>query len=333
MTDVLYVAVAGDEPHIACYPIGADGITEASSIVGLPGAPADLAASPDSCFLYADVDVDDTHHYLSFRIDAASGALQRFGESAHVGAYPCYIHVDQTGRWLLAAYYSDGMVTVHAIGEDGAAGERVQELKTELRAHCIVTDAANRFAFTPHVAEENAIWQFRFDAASGQLTANEPPKAVPEPGQGPRHMCFHPNGRFAFSNGEQGSTVTAWSYDANAGTLEPEQMLSTIPADWQGDNSASQISITPDGRYVYSCNRGHDSLAGFAVDGNTGKMTAVGTFGTVGTPRPLAAAPDGATVFVAGTKLRVYGVLDGGPLELVRDLDPGPVAWILAVRT
>lgn len=333
MTDVLYVAIAGDEPRIACYPIGADGITAASSTVGLPGAPADLAVSPDSRFLYADVGVDDTHQYLSFHIDVASGVLRPFGEPAHVGAYPCYIHVDRTGRWLLAAYYSDGMVTVHAIGEDGAAGERVQELKTALRAHCIVTDAANRFAFTPHVAEENAIWQFRFDAATGQLTANEPPKAFPEPGQGPRHMCFHPNGRFAFSNGEQGSTVTAWSYDANAGRLTAAQMLSTVPADWQGDNSASQITITRDGHYVYSCNRGHDSLAGFAVDANTGEMTPVGTFGTVGTPRPLAVAPDGATLFVAGSQLRVYRVLDGGALELIRDLDPGPVAWILAVRT
>ena len=333
MTDVLYVAVAGDAPHLACYPIGKDGITAASSRVILPGAPADLAVSPDHRFLYADVSVDGTHQYLSFHIDAASGALQPFGQPAHVGPYPCYLHVDGSGRWLLAAYYSEGMVTVHAIGEDGAAGARVQQLVTATKAHCIQTDAANRFAFAPHVGDENAIWQFRFDADTGQLSANDPPKASPASGQGPRHICFHPNGRFAFSNGEQGSTVTSWSYDTHAGTLTPLHMLSTLPGDWQGDNSSSQINIAPDGRHVYCCNRGHDSIAGFAVDGDTGGLTAIGTFPTVGTPRPLAVAPDGACLFVAGTQLRVFRIAEDGALHIIGDLDAGPVSWILAVRT
>jgi 6-phosphogluconolactonase len=333
MTDVLYVAVAGDRPHLACYPIGDDGIAHPATAVDLPGPPADLAVSPDSRFLYADVSIEGTHQYLSYRIDAASGALQQFGEAAHVGPYPCYLHVDQSGRWLLAAYYSDGMVTVHAIGEDGAAGAQVQQLDTAMKAHCIQTDATNRFALTPHVGDENAIWQFHFDDSTGQLSANVPAKASPEPGQGPRHICFHPNGQFLFSNGEQGSTVTSWSYDSTAGTLAPLQMSSTLPAEWQGDNSASQIGITPDGRYLYSCNRGHDSLAGFAVDADTGSLTAIGTFATVGTPRPLAIAPDGATVFVAGAELRVFRLGHGGALEKIRDLNPGPIAWILAVRT
>jgi 6-phosphogluconolactonase len=333
MTDVLYVAIGGDQPQLACYAIGSDGVTEPSSAIDLPGAPSDLAVSPDRRFLYADVAVDGTHQYLSYQIGSGSGALTAIGEPAHVGPYPCYIHVDKTGRWLLAAYYSDGMVTVHSIGEDGVAGARVQQLNTAMKAHFIQTDGANRFAFTPHVGDENAIWQFRFDDETGQLTANEPAKAAPEPGQGPRHMCFHPSGRFAFSNGEQGSTVTSWSYDANTGTLTPGPMLSTLPADWEGKNSCSQINITPDGRYLYSCNRGHDSLAGFAIDADTGGLTSLGTFGTVGTPRPLAIAPDGTTVFVAGSELRVFRIDQGGALAHLRDVDPGPVAWILAVRT
>ncbi len=333
MTDVLYVAIGGDQPRLACYPIDGNGITEPADVVALPGAPADLAASPDRRFLYADVNVDGTHQYLSYSIDGASGSLTRLGSPAHVGPYPCYLRVDNTGRWLLAAYYSDGMVTVHAIGEDGVAGERVQQLETAKKAHFIQTDAANRFAFTPHVGDENAIWQFRFDESNGQLTPNEPPKASPEPGQGPRHMCFHPNARFAFSNGEQGSSVTAWDYDAVAGTLRPGQTLSTLPVDWVGDNTCSQINISPDGRRLYSCNRGHDSLAGFAVDADTGGLTALGTWDTHGTPRPLAIAPDGNTLFVAGSKLRVFRVAADGALQMLRDLDPGPVAWVLAVRT
>lgn len=333
MTDVLYVAIAGDRPELACYDIGPDGVTSPSSTIDLPGSPADLAVSPDRRFLYADVNIDGTHQYLSFGIDAASGALHQLGAPAHVGPYPCYLHVDNTGRWLLAAYYSDGMVTVHAIGKDGVAGQRVQELKTAMKAHFISTDATNHFAFTPHVGDENAIWQFRFDDNTGQLAANEPPKASPETGQGPRHMCFHPNGRFAFSNGEQGSSVTSWAYDNTAGTLSPLQTVSTLPADWEGDNTCSQINMSPDGRFIYSCNRGHDSLAAFRVDGDGGSLTALGTFATVGTPRPLAVAPDGGTVFVAGSELRVFRATQDGRLQLLRDLNPGPVAWMLAVRT
>jgi 6-phosphogluconolactonase len=332
-TDVLYVAVGGDEPRLMCYAIGKDGVGEPSSFVDLPGAPADLAVSPDKRFLYADIGVDGVHQYLSFRIDAASGALERIGTPAHVGAYPCYLHVDNSGRWLLAAYYADGMVTVHAIGEDGVAGGRVQQLETAMKAHYIGTDASNRFAFTPHVGDENAIWQFRFDSRTGQLTANEPCKASPDPGTGPRHMCFHPNGRFAFSNGEQGSSVTSWALAPETGTLAALHTLSTLPDGWEGDNTCSQINITADGHFVFSCNRGHDSVAAFAVDADSGGLTALGSFPAQGTPRPLAVAADGTTLFAAGSALRSYRISASGTLDKLADLDPGPIAWILAVRT
>lgn len=333
MPDVLYTALGGDDPQLTCSPFANGTLGEPTSSVDLPGAPADLAVSPDNRFLYADVAIDGVHRYLSYAIDAGSGALTLIGEPAHVGPYPCYLRVDHSGRWLLAAYYSDGMVTVHAIGDDGVAGAQVQQVKTAMKAHYIQTDPSNRFAFTPHVGDENAIWQFRFDASSGQLTANEPAKASPDPGQGPRHMCFHPNGRFVFSNGEQGSSVTRWSFDADAGTLAPQQTVSTLPDDWDGDNSCSQINITADGRFLYSCNRGHDSLAGFAVDADRGTLTPLGTAATIGTPRPLAISPDGSAVAVAGTQLRVFAIGADGQLSTVRDLAPSSVAWVLAVRT
>ena len=333
MTDVLYVAISGDSPRLSCHTIGADGLVEPALDTALPGAPADLALSPDASLLYADIDVDGTHQLLSFRIDAATGALDLFGAPAHVGPYPCHISVDRTGRFLLAAYYSDGMVTVHAIGDNGAVRERVQKLETAPRAHYIQTAASNRYAFTPHVCDENAIWQFRFDQETGQLTPNDVPKASPGPGQGPRHMCFHPNGRFAFSNGEQGSSVTAWSYEADAGNLTPLQTLPTLPEDWEGENSCSQIHITPDGRFLYSCNRGHDSLAGFAVDADSGSLIPLGQFAAEGTPRPTAISPDGGWLFNAGTLLVSYRI-DGasGILERVGQTEPGPVAWLLAAR-
>jgi len=333
MTDVLYVALSGDSPRLSCHAIAADGLAEPALDTPLPGAPSDLALSPDTRVLYADVNVDGTHQLLSFRIDPATGGLEPFGTPAHVGPYPCHISVDRTGRFLLAAYYSDGMVTVHAIGDDGAAGERVQKLETAPRAHFIQTAPSNRYAFTPHVCDENAIWQFRFDQETGQLTPNDIPKASPGPGQGPRHMCFHPNGCFAFSNGEQGSSVTAWSYDAEAGNLTPLQTLSTLPDDWDGDNTCSQIHITPDGRFLYSCNRGHHSLAGFAVDADSGNLTSLGQFSAEATPRPTAISPDGSWLFNAGSALLSYRIdRDSGTLERVGSTELGSIAWLLAAR-
>lgn len=335
MTDVLYVAVAGDSPRLSCLTVGANGIAESAGDVPLPGAPADLALSPDRRFLYADVSVDGTHQAFSYRVDGNSGALEPIGAPAHVGPYPCYIWVDGSGRYLLAAYYSDGMVTVHAIGDDGVVGAQVQQIQTARCAHFIRTDAANRYAFTPHTCDENAIWQWRFDAATGQLSPNDVPKASPGPGHGPRHLCFHPNGRLAFSNGEQGSSVTAWSYDAATGRLAPLQTLSTLPEGWDGDNTCSQIHLTPDGRFLYSCNRGHDSLAGFAVDADSGGLAAVGHFSTDGTPRPTAISPDGRWLFNPGntpvlTSFRIDPAT--GALERDGQTEVGPVAWLLAAR-
>ena len=195
-------------------------------------------------------------------------------------------------------------------------------------------DAANRYAFVPHVCDENAIWQFRFDAQTGQLAPNDPPKASPGTPEGPRHMCFHPNGRFAFSNGEQGSTVTAWTYDAAKGTLSPLQTESTLPPSWKGTNSASQIHITPDGRFLYSCNRGHHSLAGFRIDAGNGALISLGPFAAEDTPRPTAISADSRWLFNAGNTPRIvaYRIGEGGSLQRIAHLEPGPIGWLLAVR-
>lgn len=335
MVDILFVAIAGDSPRLSCYNLNADGLADAPHESRLPGLPADLALSPDGRSLYADVGEGGTHRAHTFRVDPASGALAPIGAPAHVGPYPCYIRVDGTGHFLLAAYYSDGMVTVHAIGADGVVGERVQQLKTAPCCHSIQTDAANRFAFAPHVCDENAVWQFRFDQQTGKLTPNDPPKASPGPGHGPRHMAFHPNGRFAFTNGEQGSSVTAWSYDAGAGTLAPLQTLSTLPEGWSGDNTCSQLHLTPDGRFLYSGNRGHDTLAGFAVDGDTGSMRNLGQFPAEATPRPTAISPDGGWLFNAGRTPMVVGYrIDAktGALTRVSQTEVGPVSWLLSAR-
>ena len=220
MLDVLFVATGGDTPSVVCYAVGAGGLGTAAWTADLPGQPAVLAVSPDARFLYVDLSAGGAGHQVhSFRLDPAGDPPQAVGQPAPIGPPPCFLATDRAGRFLLAAYYSDALVTVHGIRADGAAGALVQRTATARGAHCVLTDPGNRHVFVPHVAEENAIWQFRFDPATGRLEPNTVPKASPGPGQGPRHLCFHPSGRLAFSNGEQGNTVTSWAYDAAAGEL------------------------------------------------------------------------------------------------------------------
>jgi len=336
MTDVVYAAISG-EPKLSVYHIdsasGRLGLASEATLSGNPGA---LATSPDLNYLYAGINVDDRHEIHSFRIERHSGgSLEQIG-GIDIGANPCHLSTDNTGRFLLGAYYSDGMATVHPIGTDGAVADpRVQRVDTAPKAHYIQTDAANRYAFVPHVCDANVIFQFGFDEATGVLTPNPTPTASPGTPEGPRHMCFHPNGRFAFSDGEQGSSVTAWSYDSDAGKLTPLQTLSTLPDGWEGDNSCSQIHITPDGRSVYACNRGHHSLAGFRIDAGTGALELIGIFATDPVPRPLTIDPSGRYVYVAGTENRLgaFAIDAGnGGLTPLPSCDTGPVSWVLSAR-
>ena len=139
------------------------------------------------------VDVDGRHLVRSYVI-GGDGALTPTGQT-DMGANPCHLSTDRTGRFLLAAYYSDGMVTVDPIDAEGAVGgDRIQKVETQLKAHYIQTDASNRFAFVPHVGDANCVYQFRFDQNTVQLTPNDPPPVSPEPRPGPPHLCLLPPG-------------------------------------------------------------------------------------------------------------------------------------------
>jgi 6-phosphogluconolactonase len=189
--------------------------------------------------------------------------------------------------------------------------------------------------FVPHTGP-NAIFQFRFDEQTGTLTANDPPKVTTPENTGPRHLAFHPSLNVVYFDNEQGSSVTAFRLDKSKGTLEPFQTLPTLPEGFSESNSCADLEITPDGRFLYASNRGHDSLAGFAIDPETGKMTSLGQFPTEKTPRSFNIAPDGKFVYAAGQgsgKLAAYR-LDGENGKLTRfatyEVGNGP-AWVQVV--
>ena len=297
MNYVAYIALGGED-KLLCFDMNpTDGALTLRTEVLLAGAPGPMAVDPTQAVLY--IGLRSTSQLASFQIDQ-QGNLTPFGELVPLDADPCYLATDRTGRFLLAAYYSAGKATVHPIAATGAVGHpAVCTVKTLPYAHCIETDATNQFTFLPHVAESNTIFQWRFDATTGQLTPNEPPQVTPEPGIGPRHYVYHPTQPILYFSNEQGSSVTAYHLDPAQGTLTPFQTLSTLPADFTGENTCAQIHLDPAGRFLYVSNRGHDSIACYAITPD-GSLASLGQQPTEPIPRAFNVDPTGNFLYASG---------------------------------
>ena len=300
MSYYLYLALAG-ENKISIFAMDPEtGKLQLQEDVGLGGGPGPLAVDPEQKTLY--VGIRSTSEIASFSIDRPTGSLSHIS-SVSLQGDPCYLSTDRKGRFLLGAYYGAGKVTVHPIDADGGVrGAAVTSVSTAEHAHCIQTDATNRFAFVPHVLPSNAIFQFLFDEDTGQLTANATPRAAFEGEPGPRHFCFHPSLDVVYSSNEQGCSASAYHFDTSVGTLSAFETLSTLPTDWQGDNTCAQIWLAPSGRYLYVSNRGHDSIACFAVDMEKGGLTAIGHQLTEEVPRVFNVDPQGQYLFAGGQR-------------------------------
>ena len=268
---------------------------------------------------YVGLSQGDDHALASYAIDQNTGGLTPTGQVALDGM-PCYLSTDQTGQYLLAAYYSAGLATVHAIGENGALQDPPAcHYPTELYAHSIATDASNRYAFVPHVSKANSIYQFNFNETSGQLTPNA---AVPilacGDGEGPRHLTFHPTLDILYTDNEQGSSVTVYRLDTNDGTLKAVQTVSTLPEGGHEGNSNAQLHIHPSGKSIYASNRGHDSIAMFSIDPVTGLITSLGQQPGEPTPRAFAIEPNGNFLFSGAdgsNQLLTFRIGDNSVLE------------------
>jgi 6-phosphogluconolactonase len=287
---------------------------------------------PARRFLFAAI--RSTGKLASFRIDPATGRLTHLS-TVTVGPDPAHISTDHTGRYLLTAYYVDARVTVHAIGDDRKLGVKpLQSIPTDDKAHAIVPDPSNRFVFVPHTGP-NVIFQFAFDAKTGRLSANTPAKLRTPKGTGPRHLAFHPSQPVAYVANEQEGSVTAYAFDRKAGTLRALQTESTTPQDFKGTNACAEIKVHPAGRFVYVSNRGHDSIAAFALKSD-GKLRAIGQSATEKTPRSFDLDPSGKYLFATGEssgKLAGYRIdpNDGG-LTRLATYEVGKMPWwVLAV--
>jgi 6-phosphogluconolactonase len=286
-------------------------------------SPSFLALHPSGRFLYAVGEIDKfqgakTGVVSAFAIDPKTGDLRLLNQQPSEGTGPTHLVVDKAGRNVLVANYGGGNVVVLPIAPDGTlkpvSSNQAHEgsgpdkgRQEKPHAHGIYLDPAERFALAPDLGADR-VFVYRFDAAKGTL---EPHGAgTPEPGSGPRHLAFHPNGKFVYVINELTSTMTVFSWDATKGTLTSVQTISCLPAGFSGKSWTAEVAVSPDGRFVYGSNRGDDSLAVFAVDPATGKLTAKGHVPVGGKdPRHFSIDPSGRFILAGHQGSGTIGVL------------------------
>jgi 6-phosphogluconolactonase len=278
--------------------------------IGLAGEtknPSFIAFHPSGKFLYAVNETSDGG-LTAFALDPKTAKLTRLNSASSRGADPCHLTVDRAGHTLLAANYSSGTVSgvkIEAGGQIGASTAFDQHQGTgadkarQAHAHSVNLSPDQRFAIVADLGLDE-IYVYKFDPAAGSLTPNNSATVKTEPGAGPRHFAFHPDGQHAYAINELNSTITAYKWDGKAGVLTPIESLSTLPAGFKGENSTAEVVVHPNGKFVYGSNRGHNSIAVFRVDPATGTLTFLEHVPTQGkTPRGFALDPTGSFLFAA----------------------------------
>lgn len=302
---VPFVYVSGYRPEIRVFRLDTErgALVPAGSATSVGQDPSFLAFDPAAKFLFA-VNETDPGRVRSFSINPANGALTPISDVPSAGSITAHLSTDRTGRWLLVANYGDlkhGTIASIPIGADGRLGTAVDTRDFGLgsMAHQISADPGNRFVFVP-LKGGPAVAQLIFDPATGRMKPNVPPQVAAAAGAGPRHLDFHPNGRFAYVINELDLTMTAYAYDAKTGLLRELQVLTTLPAaaDKMGA-SAADVHVHRSGRFLYGSNRGHDSIVIFRL-ADDGRMTLVGHESRgIKRPRNFTIDPTGTLMLVA----------------------------------
>ena len=340
MTTLVYISLSGDD-LIRIYEMHGDGQLKQRQNVPAAGGPSALASAPDGQTLYCSLRASKELAAFHFESD---GGLRLLGKQ-QLDADACYVAPDKTGRFLMSAYYGAGKATVHRIEPDGSVGPEVSSVTTAARAHCIETDESNRYALVPHPLDANSIFQFQFDDQTGQLSPNpSAPQLVAAAGLGPRHFVFSMDQRFVYTSDEDASSVTAYHFDRPTSrqaqsilegcALRPFQTISSLPEGFTGANTCAQIHLHPNGQTLYVSNRGHESIAIYAIDTESGILTLAGWQNTEAVPRVFNIDPAGRYLLAAGQgtgNAAIYSISPGsGLLSPVNSYEVGnrPM-WVL----
>lgn len=297
--------------------------------------PSFLAISPNGRNLYAANEVSEVSPrsgagVSAFAIDAQNGALKFLNWQSSRGAGTCYVAVAPQGNLVAAANYSDGSVAAYRVLDNGslraasffekysAAPQNLATPKVTTPkvttpnvtvqnvtppknsyAHSFTFDASGRFAFVCDLGLDRIVG-YKIEPKSARITPNTPPFLAMRAASGPRHFAFHPSQKFAYSSNELDSSVSAFLFDAAKGALRETQHISTLPPNFSGENSCADVHLSPDGRFLYASNRGHNSLAIFVINPKNGHLTLVAHVPTRGKkPRSFALDASGKFAIVA----------------------------------
>ncbi|MGW7510395.1 lactonase family protein [Streptomyces massasporeus] len=327
-----YTSVEGGGKGIglATYDTATGRITGAGTIAGV-GDPSYLAIHPDRGTLYA-VDERDDGAVTAVRLSDR----KVLGSRSTGGAAPCHLSVHPGGRWLLSANYGTGSVAVHPIDASGALGERTDLVRHTSpppgpgqegpHAHQFVTSPDGGHVLAVDLGTDT-VYTYRLDEKAGTLT--EVAQAHTRPGAGPRHLTFHPDGRYAYLANEADNTVAVCSYDKASGRVTVGEAQSTGTG--SGTSYPAQILVTADGRHAYLANRGHNSLTRYAVEADGARLRLLDTVPVGGDfPRQIAFSPEGTLLFAANQKSSTVTVFHvdeaNGELRRAGESFPSPVA-------
>lgn len=311
---LLYVGtyISADQPslHVVRFETESGMLTNLTSFTGIEN-PSFLVLHPNSRRLYAVSETGvasggEMGSIWAFEIEADGVSLRPLNQQSTEGDWPCHIALDQTGRWLAVSNYGSGSAILYPILPDGRLGEKAafvqhhgqgpnQSRQEGPHAHSATFTLDNRFMIVADLGIDR-LMVYRFDSETGRLTLHQQVAAAP--GAGPRHLAFHPTGRWLYVANELDSTVTVYGYDPDQRELTAGQSLATVPAGVD-DNSVADIHLSPGAERLYVSNRGHNSVAIFAVS-DGGSLTPL-NFPKCGGkwPRNFAVGPDGRFIVVA----------------------------------
>lgn len=315
---ILYVGTYGKGIYAFRYNT-ADSSLQPLAMVGEIANSSWVSTDPAHKYLYSvsELDGDNQGSVASFKIDHATGKLTPINSQSSEGLAPCHLAVDKTSKVLVTANYTSGSVASYPLSEDGRIGERASLLTATgagpnkqrqqgPHAHETVFSASNKFVYVPDLGLD-LIHIYKVDTATAKLTPADPAFAKEAPGMGPRHIAFSPNDNFAYVINELKPAVTVWKHDSASGKLESIQTISSVPDNQAGEVGPAEILIDKSGKFVYASNRGPGTIAVYAADPATGKLTLIQIAETGFTwPRGVDLDPTGKTLFVGDQKTNKF---------------------------